>query len=190
MGWLSTAFTFAKGLNVTAAVYIVGAIALFSAGGLANGYRWGEKWQKREVEIRDQRIVEVEKINAEWLVVSNLQETYTELNKETYNDLRTKLDEVAASVVTYGTRSVRICAGRPATPAPAEASVPRATGRTIADGADRLSGTVESDPGPSWDSEGYDIFPETNTLMARATKDATTCNALVAWYRNAKAIPR
>jgi hypothetical protein len=188
MLWLTTAFSAIRGLNFKVPLLIVAALALFSAGGMANGYRWGEKYQEREVEIRDQRIKDVEKLNAEWDVVARLQDQYKELNKETYNDLRKKLDEVAASVAANGTRVVRICSLRPtAAPAP-KVSVPRAAGRTIADGADGLPGAVESDPGPSGDPEGYDIFPEVNAMMVEATKAGVTCNQLIDWQQQARAL--
>lgn len=186
MGWLTKLWGMAGGLNLTAILWVVGIAAVFSAGGLANGYRWGEKYQEREVEISALRVHELERLNAEWDAVGKLQEQYKELNKETYNDLRTKLDEVAASVTANGTRVVRICSLRPpATPAPT-VSVPRAAGRTIADGADGLPGEVEPDTGPGGDPEGYDIFPEVNAMMVEATKAGVTCNQLIDWERQAR----
>lgn len=156
-------------------------LATMSAGAWINGWRWDARMKARELEVQAGLLTAEKRLNDEWVKVGQLQAEYTKLNKETYDDLRTKLDALSASVVSYGTRTVRVCAARPLVVSSTKDGVPATTPRTDAAAGDGRGGAVEPDPRPSWSSEGYDIFPEVTALMARADEQAITCNQHITW---------
>lgn len=171
-------------------LYAAIALGLFLAGATANGYRWDAKYSKLEtdygdykLEVANQRLTEQEQVNKELEDLAALQAQYTKLNEETYNDLRVKLDEVARSVASYGTRVVRVCSDKADARVVTSSSVPTAASGTIARSPRDEREGLERDSGPGGDSAGYDIFPETTAIMERADIAAAKCNALVSWAR-------
>jgi hypothetical protein len=165
-------------------IWAAAAVFLFSAGATINGYRWGEKYNAREVVIREWQLEEMKKLEVEWATVQRLQDSYTELNKDTYNDLYQKLSDLGRSVTEYGTRTVRVCSSRPAVVKPVQIVAPSAAAGTDGSPRDGLSRGVEQDTGSGGDPEGYDLFPETNALMVEAQAAAIRCNSLIEWERN------
>jgi hypothetical protein len=177
---------FAAKISLKGFLLVVGAVVLFSAGGLANGYRWGEKYNAREIEIRDERLKQKEELEREWTEVQRLQLLYVDLNKESYDDLHKRLDALSATVERYGTRTVRVCGTRQT--APTYVVAPSAASGIDAAPSDGLRRTVESDSGPGGDSEGYDIYPEVTALMVEADINAITCNGLIKWQEQVQTL--
>lgn len=170
------------------------ALAVFLAGATVNGYRWGVKYSELEtdysdykLEVTNQRLAEQEQVNKELTDLAELQAQYKKLNEDTYEDLRTKLDEVARSVASYGTRVVRVCSDKAGARVVASSSVPTTTSGTIARSPDNEREGLERDSGSGGDSAGYDIFPETTAIMERADIAAAKCNALVNWAKGVQA---
>jgi hypothetical protein len=170
------------------------ALAVFLAGATANGYRWDAKYSKLEtdygdykLEVTNQRLTEQEQVNKELEDLAALQAQYTKLNEETYNDLRVKLDEVARSVASYGTRVVRVCSDKADARVVASSSVPTAASGAIARSPDDERAGLERDSGQGGNTAGYDIFPETTAIMERADVAAAKCNALVGWAKGVQA---